>query len=423
MNPEVSRPDGWSTGFIKNVADYFVDGDWIETPFIEESGIRLIQTGNIGIGSFLDKPGNQRFISRRTYGALRCHPVEMDDILICRLADPVGRACQVPAYVGPAITSVDCTIFRPNRAIVNPRFALHWFASPRHLQSASDKSGGSTRKRISRRNLGNLPIPLPPLEEQREIAQTLDAMADCIDSSERLIAKLALAKQGLLHDLLTRGIDESGRLRHPSEGTPVLVPHDSGFRPSIWRQLSFGELAKYVNGNSFDVESWTDTGYPIIRIQNLNGSANFNFYNGPVAPGWLVQPGDLLFAWSGTRESSFGPTIWSGPQGVLNQHIFKVYENKSVVSRQFLYLLLNHNLERIAVSAHGFKDSFVHVRRDELTSIKVNVPSMQEQERILCATDSLDHLIEVESLKLRRLRLLWAGLMDDLLTGRVRVGS
>ena len=269
----------------------------------------------------------------------------------------------------------------------------------------------------------SIPIYVPPFAEQRKIAEILATANEAIQAMEQLVAKLEQARQGLLRDLLTRGIDNSGRLRDPHREAQDFVYDHSGFRPSTWRPHSFGELATYVNGNTFDVQDWADTGYPIIRIQNLNGSEDFNFYDGPVAPGWLVQAGDLLFAWSGTRTSSFGPTIWPGPLGVLNQHIFKVYENESIVTRSFLHVLLDHNLERIAASAHGFKDSFVHVKRDELTSVVVNVPPIDEQERMLRVAGSADQVIEDESLKLKRLRLLKAGLMDDLLTGRVRVGG
>jgi type I restriction enzyme S subunit len=251
----------------------------------------------------------------------------------------------------------------------------------------------------------------------------LEAADEAICSTERLIAKLEQAKQGLIHDLLTRGIDDNGQLRDPDTEPGKFVDTHLGRRPSRWELRDFGDLATYQNGYTFSSEDWAESGYPIIRIQNLNGSTNFNFYDEPIHPNWLVKRGDLLFAWSGTRESSFGPTSWPGPEGVLNQHIFKVSENISAVSRAFLHTLLSHNLERIAASAHGFKDSFVHVKRAELTSVVVAVPPMDEQQRILAVTDSEDQLLSVESLKLERLRLLKAGLMDDLLTGRVRVGA
>lgn len=325
----------------------------------------------------------------------------------------------ISACVSPIYTVFSC------REGVDPNYLFRVLKSPQlvsqyklHEQASVDRRGA-----IRYQDFGKIPLRLPPLVEQRRITEILDTADEAIRSTERLIAKLEQAKQGLLHDLLTRGIDESGRLRDPDSEPDQFINTYLGRQPLGWELRRFGVLADYVNGYGFKAEDWKEAGLPIIRIQNLNGSANFNFYCGPVGPEWLIQPGDLLFAWSGTRESSFGPTIWRGPQGVLNQHIFNVHENDSIVSRDFLHTLLSYNVVRIAASAHGFKDSFVHVKRSELTSVMVAVPPVDEQERILQVTRSEDRLIRIESLKLESLRLLKAGLMDDLLTGRVRVGA
>ena len=95
-------------------------------------------------------------------------------------------------------------------------------------------------------------------------------------------------------------------------------------RPSI------GDLCNFISGNGFRPSDWRSSGLPIIRIQNLNGSRSFNYFAGQPKEKWIVNPGDLLFAWAGVKGVSFGPTIWSGPRGVLNQHIFRVVPKKDV---------------------------------------------------------------------------------------------
>ena len=184
----------------------FNDGDWIEAPFITTSGIRLIQTGNVGLGEFLEKPETKKFISEGTFQILGCKWVHPGDILICRLADPIGRACVVPANVGNSITAVDCTIYRPLPEVADRRFMLHWLNSAQHLKAASDIAGGSTRQRISRSHLGALEVLLPPIPEQRRIAAVLDTVEEAITKTEVVIAKLKQVRAGLLHDLLTRGL-------------------------------------------------------------------------------------------------------------------------------------------------------------------------------------------------------------------------
>ena len=91
-------PSHWRTVQLKHLAasgvKTFTDGDWIEAPFVTSEGIRLIQTGNIGIGCY--KEQGYRYVSERTFAELRCTEVEPRDVLICRLDGPVGRACLAP---------------------------------------------------------------------------------------------------------------------------------------------------------------------------------------------------------------------------------------------------------------------------------------------------------------------------------------
>ncbi|MSU91903.1 hypothetical protein GE300_20300 [Rhodobacteraceae bacterium 2CG4] len=144
---------------------------------------------------------------------------------------------------------------------------------------------------------------------------------------------------------------------------------------------SIGDLCDFFNGNGFRPPDWSASGLPIIRIQNLNGSQNFNFFDGTPKPKWIVEPGDLLFAWAGVKGVSFGPTIWPGPRGVLNQHIFRVVPKKGI-DKYWLYLALQVATRRIEANAHGFKSSLVHVQKDDITDQVVDLPPLHEQRKI-----------------------------------------
>lgn len=144
---------------------------------------------------------------------------------------------------------------------------------------------------------------------------------------------------------------------------------------------SIGDLCDFHNGNGFRPPDWRPAGLPIIRIQNLNGSQNFNYFDGEPKPKWIVEPGDLLFAWAGVKGVSFGPTIWPGPRGVLNQHIFRVVPRKGV-DKYWLYLALQVATRRIESNAHGFKSSLVHVQKDDITNQVVDLPPLPEQRKI-----------------------------------------
>ncbi|MCR9257789.1 MAG: restriction endonuclease subunit S [Alphaproteobacteria bacterium] len=156
---------------------------------------------------------------------------------------------------------------------------------------------------------------------------------------------------------------------------------------------SIGDLCDFFNGNGFRPPDWRPSGLPIIRIQNLNGSQNFNYFDGEPKPKWIVEPGDLLFAWAGVKGVSFGPTIWPGPRGVLNQHIFRVVPKKGV-DKYWLYLALQIATRRIESNAHGFKSSLVHVHKDDITNQVVDLPPLPEQRKIAEILRTWDEAIE-----------------------------
>ena len=84
---------------LKEVCTFFADGDWIESSDQSDEGIRLIQTGNIGEGKYLEKETRAKYISESTFNKLSCTEVYPGDILVSRLPEPVGRACIIPEYV------------------------------------------------------------------------------------------------------------------------------------------------------------------------------------------------------------------------------------------------------------------------------------------------------------------------------------
>jgi type I restriction enzyme S subunit len=153
-----------------------------------------------------------------------------------------------------------------------------------------------------------------------------------------------------------------------------------------------GDLCSFINGNGFSEKQWALEGLPIIRIQNLNGSNKFNYFDGQTKESWIIEPGDLLFAWAGVKGVSFGPCIWNGPRGVLNQHIYKVVASNEV-DRNWLYAALKMVTERIESNAHGFKTSLVHVHKKDITSQVIYVPNLGEQKVIAATLSKWDEAI------------------------------
>lgn len=165
---EMFGKDNASLTTIGECANTFIDGDWIESKDQSESGIRLIQTGNVGNGVFKDKEEKSRFISEETFNRLHCSQIFEGDILVSRLPDPIGRACIVP-QIDKAITAVDCTIIRLKPFIMS-EFFIAYTQTTTYQNQIKKATTGTTRRRISRANLAKIKIPLPTMKQQKEFA-------------------------------------------------------------------------------------------------------------------------------------------------------------------------------------------------------------------------------------------------------------
>ncbi len=171
----------WKQEQLIDICEVFNDGDWIESKDQSEDGIRLIQTGNVGLGLFKSREAKARYISEETYKRLRCTEIKEGDILVSRLPEPVGRSCILPALDKKSITAVDCTIIRVKKSVINSDFLNYYFQSPEYFRQVAKNVTGATRQRISRSALGKIKIPFPSLDVQQKIVVKLDAIFSEID--------------------------------------------------------------------------------------------------------------------------------------------------------------------------------------------------------------------------------------------------
>lgn len=186
----INNPEACSK--IEDECTVFADGDWIESKDQSDEGIRLIQTGNIGNAQYLDKGERARYITEDTFNRLNCTEVKANDILISRLPDPVGRACIIPEGLGKCITAVDCTIVRLRSRIL-PEYFIAYTLSPFYMMQVAARETGSTRKRISRKNLGILKIPVPQIAEQESFASIV-RQSDKSKFATRMCSNLNLSR-------------------------------------------------------------------------------------------------------------------------------------------------------------------------------------------------------------------------------------
>lgn len=159
--------------------------------------------------------------------------------------------------------------------------------------------------------------------------------------------------------------------------------------PKGWMETTIRDLCELINGKAFKPSDWATDGLPIVRIQNLNKpNSTYNYYDGVVEEKFLIDGGQLLFAWSGTPGTSFGAHVWNGGKAVLNQHIFKVNFPLGLIDKHFFRNAINQKLEELIGKAHGGA-GLQHVTKGKFEETQIPFPPLAEQKRIVAKLDAL----------------------------------
>jgi type I restriction enzyme S subunit len=293
-----------------------------------------------------------------------------------------------------------------NKDIMSNEFFLSWYLN--NSDFIESLGTGTTVKGISLTTVKNLSLPLPPLPEQKKIADILTTVDDKISSIDSRIQQTEQLKKGLMEKLLTEGI-----------GHTEFKETEIGRIPVGWDVIKLGEISDFINGRGFKPTEWGKVGLPIIRIQNLNGSEEYNYYDGAYAPKILVKNGELLFAWSGSRGTSFGPHIWYGGDGLLNYHTWKV-EYSDHILRDFLFYELKRITVKIEREAHG-ASALVHMQKKFIVDYFISLPPYEEQKQIATILSTVDDKLDILTQKKSQYQTLKKGLSQQLLTGQMRV--
>lgn len=185
------------------------------------------------------------------------------------------------------------------------------------------------------------------------------------------------------------------------EITPEEVPYPL---PAGWEWVRLGSFLEMINGRAFKPTDWTDSGLPIVRIQNLNNSAApFNYCDlSDVKKQHLIDDDEFLISWSGTPGTSFGAFIWRRGKAALNQHIFKCVQIGSPYSDTFLMHSINSRLDFLISQAQGAV-GLKHVTKATLEMMLLPLPPKAEQHRIVTKMEQLmARCDELEKLRIER---------------------
>jgi len=256
---------------------------------------------------------------------------------------------------------------------------------------------------LNKAKMAEMTVLLPSPREQQTIANILDTLDTTIHQTEAIIEKLKQVKQALLHDLLTRGIDANGELRPPQSQAPHLYKDSPlGWIPCEWSPVQIGKLAALQRGHDIVEANFVPGAFPVISSSGVIGHHNIATSRGPnVVVGRKGSIGTVHYVAS---------DFWAHDTSLFVTNFF----GNDV---RFVY----HLFDYLDLGRFGTKSGSPSLNRNDVHPLIVGRPTIDEQSRVVEAITAYETAAHGESRKVAKLKTLKSGLMDDLLTGRVRV--
>lgn len=337
----------------------------------------------------------------------------------------IGRVARVDQLPGRATINGTMMLVRPARGL-NYRFLYHVLNGATFKKLVADKVSGSSIPHIFQRDMVTLPVTFPPMAYQTKLAEILDNIDIAIHETESIIAKLKAVKQGLLHDLLTRGIDANGELRPPQAEAPHLYRESPlGCIPKEWDVVFLDDVTVRGSGHtpSKSVPAYWSGGIKWVSLADSHRLDNIYIdeTDKEISALGIANSSAVLHA-AGTvilsRDAGVGKSAVLAGDMAVSQH-FMAWRCGDRLSNLFLYFHLQREKPKFEAIALG--STIKTIGLPFFKSYQLAIPPRAEQELAVSALMEGEGNVATHFVEAAKLKELKAGLMDDLLTGRVRV--
>lgn len=399
--------EDWEQRKLGAMCSLFTDGDWIESKDQSNEGIRLIQTGNIGVGKFIDKPENKKWISHSTFNNLRCKKLLDGDILISRLPQPAGRACIVNTNNEKWITAVDCTIVRLLDQYSN-KFILQSLCTYSYFHLIDSFLAGGTRQRVSRSNLSDINIMSPEKIEQDKIGLFFECVDNLITLHQRKLDNLKLKKKALLQKLFPKNGERYPELRFP------------GFTDA-WEQRKLTDIAKtFIGLVTTMTENYRDSGTLLIRNSDIK-EGQFIFSEKPIHldeefaeknKTRRLQIGDVVTVHTGDIGTS--AVIQEKEAGAIGFATINTRTDKRILNPYFLSTYFNTEKHKCYANSVSTGDGRSNYNIKDFNKLVISIPTLDEQEKISVLINNINTIITLHQRKLDHLKLQKKALLQQM---------
>ncbi len=288
---------------------------------------------------------------------------------------------------------------------------------------------GSGQPNLNKKIIDELKICQPPFEEQKRIVEILDTVDESIAHTESLIQKLKQMKAGLLHDLLTRGLDENGELRDAIVHPEQFKDSPMGRIPKEWELTTIGEQAFTGSGSTPNrgiISYWQNGTIGWIKTGEINYNIILNTEE-KITEKALAETSLKVYPAETVLIAMYGEGVTRGKAAILgiestiNQACAAIISKTSNLIQRYLFHYLSNQYKNIRNLSHGSHQS--NLNEALIASFPMLLPSKDEQNKIIKIIDDYNNRIHQEEAYRDKLKQQKKGLMQDLLTGKVRVKS
>lgn len=432
-------PSSWEINKVKYLATepgtLFLDGDWIESDVIEESGIRYLTTGNVGAGFY--KEQGSGYISEKTFSELHCLNVYPGDLMISRLNEPIGRSCIIPDTESRYVVAVDNVILRPN-ANYNKKFIMYGMNADGYAEHANMIARGATMSRISRSQLGQFWLAFPNIEEQQAIADFLDKECTQIDSIaadlERQIALLQQYKKSLITETVTKGLDKSVPMK--DTGVEWIGEIPVGWELSRIKYLTDNHHPYPIGDGDHGMikaDDYLTEGIPYIRVLNLTWGSGLNLENlvfiskemNSLIKNSELKPNDILIAKTGATIGKTAIVPDSLPVSNTTSHVGKITLANVHDAKYFYYVMTSSIVQKQIQDISAMQSTRPELGIEGLKNLILTVPPFDIQQHIARFLDDhcakIDRVLHEKGKQLSVIKQHKKSLIYEYVTGKKRV--